>query len=183
MTSRAAAMRYARALFDVVLKEGDVARAAEELGGFEEIVSGNETLQRVLANPAFPIGRKKAVVEALLAKAGKVTPAVAKLLVLLADRDRLTLLPELAAAYRERLLDHQNVVRADIVTAVPLPADRQAALARGLQAATGRKVDVKTRVDGSIIGGAVARIGSTVYDGSIARQLERLKERLTESLP
>lgn len=182
MTSRAAAMRYARALFDVVLKEGDVARAADEIGGFADVVSGNDTLHRVLSNPAFPVGRKRAVVEALLAKAGKVTPAVGKLLLLLAERDRLALLPELVAAYRERLLEHQNVVRADIVTAVPLPADRHAAIERGLAAATGRTVDVKTRVDGSIIGGAVAKIGSTVYDGSIARQLERLKERLTENL-
>jgi F-type H+-transporting ATPase subunit delta len=183
MTSRAAAMRYARALFDVVVKEGDVARTADELTGFADIVAGNETLHRVLSNPAFPVPRKRAVVEALLAKAGNLTPALAKLLLMLAERDRLPLLPELAAAYRERLLDHQNVVRADIVTAVPLPPERHAAIARGLAAATGRKVDVKTRVDSGIIGGAVAKIGSTVYDGSIARQLERLQERLTENVP
>lgn len=182
MTSRAAARRYARALFDVVLKEGDVARAADELGGFADIVSGNDTLSRVLSNPAFPVARKRAVVAALLERAGAVSPAVAKLLLLLADRDRLALVPDLAAAYRERLLDHQNVVRADIVTAVPLPPDRHQAIQRGLAAATGRTVDVKTRVDGSLIGGAVAKIGSTVYDGSITRQLERLKERLTGNL-
>jgi len=182
MTNRAAAMRYARALFDVVLKEGDVGRAGDELNGFAGIVGGNETLSRVLSNPAFPVARKRAVVGALLAKTGTITPALSKLLLLLADRDRLTLLPELAAAYRERLLDHQNVVRADIVTAVPLPEDRHAAIAEGLASATGRKVDVITRVDSSLIGGAVAKIGSTVYDGSIARQLERLKERLTGGL-
>lgn len=183
MTNRAAAMRYARALFDVVLKEGDVARAGDELSGFAGIVSGNKTLARALSNPAFPVARKRAVVEALLAKAGKVMPALAKLLLLLADRDRLTLLPELSVAYRERLLEHQNVVRADIVTAVRLPPDRHTAIERGLAAATGRQVTMTTRVDSGIIGGAVAKIGSTVYDGSIARQLERLKERLTESLP
>ena len=64
------------------------------------------------------------------------------------------------------------------MTAVALPADRVAALTDGLKRATGRNVQIETRVDASIIGGAVARIGSTVYDGSITRQLERMKETL-----
>ena len=75
-------------------------------------------------------------------------------------------------------MDHQNVVRAQIVTAVALPPDRVTALADGLKRATGRNVQVETRVDAAIIGGAVARIGSTVYDGSITRQLERMRETL-----
>ena len=180
MTSRAAAVRYARALFDVVLKEGDLERAETELSGFEEIFTAHETLGRVLASPAIPASKKRALLDALLQKAGDLTPAVGKLLRLLADRDRLGLLPELAAAFRERLLQHQGIVRADVATAVPLSIEARAAIEAGLAKATGRTIRMTTRVEPGLIGGAVARVGSTVYDGSVARQLERLKDTLAE---
>ena len=85
----------------------------------------------------------------------------------------------IAAAYQDRLMEHANVVRAEVVTAVGLPADRMAALQHGLAQATGRQVQLESRVDPSIIGGAITRIGSTVYDGSVTRQLEKMKEALT----
>ena len=116
--------------------------------------------------------------EQLLARAGSLQPAVAKLLLMLAERDRLAIMSELVQAFDSRLMDHQNVVRAQIVTAVELSPDRVTALTDGLKGATGRNVQVETRVDATIIGGAVARIGSTVYDGSITRQLERMRETL-----
>jgi len=179
MTSRAAGTRYARALFDVALKEADIEGAGRDLAGFAELVAGNDVLKRVLSNPAIPAAHKRAVVEQLLAKAGSVSPVVVKLLGLLADRDRLVLLPEIAAAYRNRLMEHAKVVRAEVVTAVALPADRIAALQRGLAGATGLDVQLENRVDPSIIGGAITRIGSTVYDGSVVRQLEKMKDALT----
>jgi F-type H+-transporting ATPase subunit delta len=181
MTSRAAAGRYARALFDVVVKEADPGRVEVELTSFNDIVASNESLSRVLVTPSVPAARKRAVVEALLGAVGDVSAPLAKLLLLLADRDRLVLLSEVAAAYRERLRQHQQVVDAEVTTAIPLPADRRAALEKGIAEATGRTVSLSTRVDPSIIGGAVTRIGSTVYDGSVARQLERLRERLTDT--
>jgi F-type H+-transporting ATPase subunit delta len=181
MTSRAAANRYARALFDVALKEADVQEAGGDLESFAQLVAGNAPLERVLGNPAIPAQRKRALVDELLKKAGRVSSPVAKLLQLLADRDRLVILPELAAAYRTRLMEHAKVVRAEVTTAMALPADRVAALQQGLAAATGREVQLESRVDPSIIGGAIARIGSTVYDGSVTRQLEKMKETLTQS--
>lgn len=178
MTNRAAARRYARALFDVVLKQGDPQQAAEDVAAFSGIVTGTPALHRVLVNPGIPPARKRAAVEALLGKAGAVVPAVSNLLLLLAERDRLALLPEVVVAYRERLLQHQQIVQAEVTTAVPLPDDRRAALEQGLARVTGQRVTLTTRVDPAIIGGAVTRVGSTVYDGSIVRQLERLRERL-----
>jgi F-type H+-transporting ATPase subunit delta len=179
MTSRGAAARYARALFDVASKEADVQRVGRELGAFARLVAGNEMLARTLANPAIPVQRKRGVVEQLLARAGALSPVVSKLLLLLADRDRLMLLPELASAYEGRLMDSERVVRAQLTTAVELPAERAAALQQGLARATGREVRLEARVDSSIIGGAVAQIGSTVYDGSVTTQLRKVKERLT----
>jgi F-type H+-transporting ATPase subunit delta len=182
MTSRAAAIRYARALFDVARAEGlDLQRVHRELQEFSDLVNGHEPLHRALTNPAVPAPRKRAVVEDLLSRAGGQLAPVAKLLLLLAERDRLLLLSDLADAYRRRLMDHQNVVRAEVVTAEALPEDRVVALETGLARATGRQVQLTARVDPGILGGAVARIGSTVYDGSITRQLERMKEALTRA--
>jgi F-type H+-transporting ATPase subunit delta len=101
-------------------------------------------------------------------------------MVLLAERDRLELLPDLLAAYRDRLMDHLQVVRAEVRTAVSLPEDRAAQLQQRLAELTGRRVTMSAKVDPSIIGGVVARIGSTVYDGSVATQLARIKSKLVE---
>lgn len=179
MTSRAAATRYARALFDVAQREGDIQQVGRDIAGVNALLSANEILGRTFANPAIPAARKRAVVEQLLARSGGISPILAKLLLLLAERDRLALIPDIASAYETRLMDHAQVVRAEVTTAVPLSDDRVAALRQGLAAATGRQVQLDTRIDPSIIGGAVARIGSTVYDGSVTTQLQKVKERLT----
>jgi F-type H+-transporting ATPase subunit delta len=181
MTSRAAAIRYARALFDVALKEGDIEQVGRDLREFSDLVSANETLARVLSNPAIPVQKKRALVEALTARAGSLSPIVSKLLALLADRDRLILLPDVVRSYENRLMEHAQVVRAEVVTAIPLPSDRVQALQQGLSRATGRQVQLENRVDPSIVGGAVARVGSTVYDGSVTTQLEKLKQQLIEA--
>jgi F-type H+-transporting ATPase subunit delta len=180
MTSRGAAGRYARALFDITLAEGkDLTATGRELSDFAAMLTSNTALARVLTNPAIPASRKRNVVKELIAKVGNLQPALAKLLLLLGERDRLALVPDVADAYDSRLMDHQKVVRAEVVTAIDLPPDRVAALKQNLATATGRDVQLSTRVDPDIIGGAVARLGGTVYDGSIARQLQRIKETLT----
>ena len=181
MTSRVAATRYARALFDVALADGqDLELIAGELSDVVALVSGNQELARALTHPAIPPARKRAVVEALLSSS-PVNILLSRTLLLLADRDRLALLPALAEAFRSRLLDHQQVVRAHVTTAMELPADRVSALQQGLAAATGRTVQLEVRVDPAIVGGAVTRIGSTVYDGSVTTQLAKLKQQLVEA--
>src|SRR5206468_11374437 len=110
------------------------------------------------------------------------SPILGKLIGLLADRDRLVLMPDLLAAFSDRLLDYRRVVRAEITTASGLPAGRAATIEQRLGQVTGRKVLLTTRTDPSIVGGLVARIGSTVYDGSVTRQLEKMRERLNEGV-
>ena len=181
MTGRAAAMRYARALFDVVLSESDVQVAQDALQAFADLSRNNEALAHVFANPAIPISQKRAVTKALLDRAGSIPAPVAKLILLLADRDRLALLPEVASAFRERVMDHQKIMRGTVTTALPLEPDKVRALEQGLARATGRTVVLDQRVDPSIIGGVVTRLGSTVYDGSVVTQLEKMKQALVDS--
>jgi F-type H+-transporting ATPase subunit delta len=182
MTGRAAANRYARALFDVARSEkADFDRLEQELSDFVDVVSGHPPLMRALTNPAVPTPKKRAIVEQLAQRADGMSPLIARTLRLLAERDRLALLPDIRAAFERRLMDYRQVVRAEVITAIELPPDRFAALHERLQRATGRQVQLQARVDPSIIGGALTRIGSTVYDGSVTTQLERLKRTLVES--
>ncbi len=109
MTSKAAAHRYARALFDVAVKEQQNLDEIEaQLAEFVDLFKQYPTLEKVLLNPAVPVPRKRAAVAELTTTLG-VTAMLAKLLALLADRDRLVVLPDLLAAYRERLLEHRDV--------------------------------------------------------------------------
>ena len=180
MTNRTAAARYARALFDVSVKDRDIRQVEADLAGFAGLIDGHETLSRVLLNPAIPSSRKRAVVNVLLSRLGDVTPSVAKLLTLMAERDRLGLLPEVLRSYRARLLDHLGVVEAKVTTATPLTSERATAMAHSLAQASGREVAMTTDVDPGILAGVVARLGSTVYDGSVAGHLERLRHNLLE---
>jgi F-type H+-transporting ATPase subunit delta len=178
VTNKTAAIRYARALLDVAIKEhADLEQIENELSQFADLFKQYPLLQKVLLNPAVPVPRKRAAVGDLLAQA-KFSPIVSKLLALLTDRDRLVLVPDLLAAYRDRLLDYRGVVRAEVTTAVALDAPQTQAIQKGLAALTGRTVLLSTKIDPAIIGGLVARIGSTVYDGSVTRQLERMRETL-----
>jgi F-type H+-transporting ATPase subunit delta len=182
MTNKTAATRYARALLDVAVKENtDLEQIERELAGFVDLFKQHAALEKVLLNPAVPVPRKRAAVAELTARLTTIA-IVSKLLLLLAERDRLVLLPDLLASYRERLLDHQKIVRAEVTTAAPLAADRAQAVQRCLAQVTGRTVTLETKVDPSLIGGVVARIGSTVYDGSITTQLQKMKQKLAESM-
>jgi F-type H+-transporting ATPase subunit delta len=182
MTNKTAAIRYARALLDVGVKEqADLEKIQQDLAMFVDLFARHPNLEKVLLNPAIPVPRKQGAVAELI-RLVDVSPVVAKLVTLLAQRDRLVLLPELLSAYRERLLDHQKVVRAEVTTAVSLAPHQTQALQQGLAQLTGRTVTLATNVDPSIIGGVVARIGSTVYDGSVTTQLQKMKERLVGSV-
>ncbi len=179
MTSRTAAIRYARALFDVALHEDvDLEEIERVLTEFNELFEQHPELKKVLLNPAVPVPRKRAAMVELTTRA-QTSPILTKLLVLLAERDRLVVLPDLLASYRERLMNHRNVVRAEVTTATSLTDGRTRTIAERLTEVTGRKVVLEARVDPTIIGGLVARVGSVVYDASLTGQLQRMKNRLS----
>ena len=178
MNTRASADRYARGLLDVVAKEGKPEQVQQELAGLAGIFS-NPELNAVLESPAVPLVSKRGIAETLIAKTTPSAP-LGKLLLLLADRNRLNLVAEIAKAYDERLMELRQVVRVDVTTAMPLTSEHAADFEQRLSKATGRRVLMTTAVDPTLIGGAVARIGTIVYDGSVANQLARIRERLEQ---
>src|SRR5215813_9987166 len=124
MTNSTAANRYARALLDVAVKErADVDQIERELASFVDLFSQYPALERVFLNPVVPVPRKRAAMDVLTARV-RVTPILAKLLGVLAERDRLVLMPGVLAAYRDRLLDYRQVVRAEVTTTTPLSPER-----------------------------------------------------------
>jgi F-type H+-transporting ATPase subunit delta len=180
MTSRSSASRYARALLDVAIKEADPQHVEAELAAVTDTFSGHADLWEVLTSPAVPSPKKRAIVEELLSRL-EAGPVVGKLTQLLADRDRLHLLPELLESYRDRLLDYQLVVRATVTTAMPLGDAQVRGLQESLARLTGRKVIMSVKDNPELMGGVVTQIGSTVYDGSVKRQLEKMKARLEQA--
>jgi F-type H+-transporting ATPase subunit delta len=179
MSTRSSAARYARALLDVTVTESDPAAAEKELAAFVRVVDTHPDLQRTLANPVVSLGAKRAIVQQVLDRSQPSAP-VRKLLLLLASRGRLELASDVLDIYRQRLMEHHQVIQAEVTTAAPLPPERISDLQQRLARITGRTVTMTTKVDRTIIGGVVTRVGSTVYDGSVATQLARVRDRLSE---
>jgi F-type H+-transporting ATPase subunit delta len=181
MSMRASAARYARALLDITTKETDPVAAEADLAAFVDLVQRHPDLQRALANPVVSANAKRALVQQIVDRTPPSAP-VGKLLLLLATRGRLELLPDILDVYRERLMEHRQVIQAEVTTAAPLSSERVAELQQRLARITGRTVTMTTKVNAAIIGGVVTRIGSTVYDGSIATQLAKVRHRLSERI-
>ncbi len=181
MSKRASAGRYAKALFDVALQENLLDQVAADLDGLSALVSGHEELQRTFGNPAIPAQVKRNLVGALAARLALQGP-LAKLLLLLADRDRLWLVQDLRQSFTDRLNEHRRILQAELATAEPLTSDQAALWQTRLSSATGWTISLTTRIDPALLGGVRARIGSTVYDGSVAAQLARLRGSLVERL-
>ena len=174
------AKRYAKALFDVAVAEkADLSQIDRDMAGAAEVVKEHGELLRAAARGKVPEATRNAVLSAIAAKLG-LGPHATKLFVMLGNRSALDMVPAVAAAYHDRLLDHQNVVQADITSAVPLTPEKTKALADSLAKVTGKKVDVTVSVDPELLGGVVARIGSTVYDGSVRTQLKSLRQQLVQ---
>ena len=180
MSLRTSATRYAKALFDVAITENaELAKISADLSEITEILTENTELRLAMGRASVPDAARIAIIEQVADKLG-VAATVKKLLVVLTRGRRLNLLPDLSAVFRERLLAHQNIVRADVTSAAPLSPEKTKALAEHLGQVTGKKVELSTSVDPTLLGGVVARIGGTVYDGSVKTQLQRLRQELVE---
>ena len=176
MTSRALASKYARTMFDAV-PDADRIRIADDLDAFSALVADHAELKSTFMNPAVPFDRKAQIASTVAAQGGA-HPLVATLLGLLGTHDQLNAVPDLARAFRLRLNKHLRIVDANVTTAVPLTPAQTDALRHSLSEATGLQVRLTPAVDPRILGGVVAQIGSTVYDGSVSRQLARMRETL-----
>jgi F-type H+-transporting ATPase subunit delta len=176
--SQAAVRQYANALYDVARARERVDSIGGDLSAVAALVAAHADLRGAFEAPLVPVVKKRALVDAVLEAGGGVAPEVHRLLVMLADRDRLVLVGGIASAFHQRVMASGRRIAADVVTAEPLSGDGERGLAQALAQATGLQVTLQTSVDPAIIGGLIARVGSIVFDASVAGQLARLRHRL-----
>jgi len=172
------ATRYARALVDVIFAgHGPAPQALEELRAIDAIISGSTDLRNTLLSPAVSPPRKRAVVARLLEPMG-VSKHVRNFLYVVIDHRRVHQFSSIVEAFEVLLDERLGFVRADVSSAHPLTQIQQASLEAQLSRLAGKKAKPRFTTDPSLLAGVVARVGSTVYDGSVRGQLERLRTKL-----
>jgi F-type H+-transporting ATPase subunit delta len=170
--------RYARAFLDVVTSARlDTAAINKQLDDFEATWDGSPELQTFFENPAVPALQKVAFLDTLNAKLG-LQKELRNLLAVLINNDRIGDVHAVAAAYRAELQERLGIRQAEIVTARELSSEERNTLIAGVGKLAGSRIEANFKLDQSILGGAIVRIGSTVYDGSVRGRLERLREAL-----
>jgi F-type H+-transporting ATPase subunit delta len=180
MTHSALASRYASALVDVATgpKSGlDPHQVLRELRAFEEVYAGSVELRNALTSPSVPPARKRAVVGGIGDKIA-ISRITRNFLFVLSDHRRFSLLHEVLEAFDLLLDERLGFTRAEISSARELSQPLRDAVSHQLERLTGKQVRMRYTVDRELIGGLVARIGSTVYDGSVRGQLQALGKRL-----
>jgi F-type H+-transporting ATPase subunit delta len=181
MTLSAVATRYASALADVVTAGGSALSpqdAVAQLRSFETVLQSSLELQNALTTPAVPGSRKKAVVGRLVDLL-KLSRIARNFLFVLIDHRRITSLSEIIHSFEQIIDERMGFARAEVTSARELTEPQTTALNAQLEQLTGKRIKMRFTVDESLIGGVVARIGSTVYDGSLRGQLASLEGRLS----
>ncbi|MCA1578406.1 MAG: ATP synthase F1 subunit delta [Acidobacteria bacterium] len=173
MSLQTVARRYAQALADVVIERREEREVLNEIQSWASMIDGNPQLKEVFANPTVAYEQKQTVLEQLISRTS-VRGTTASFLRVLLRNQRLAQLPEIAARFGQVLDERGGVVAAEITTARPIPEELKQTLHDTLASATGRTVRLTFATDENIIGGFVARIGSTIFDGSVDNHLERL---------
>jgi F-type H+-transporting ATPase subunit delta len=170
--------RYASAFIDVITaKKLDTASIDRQFADFLTTWDNSPELQQLFCNPSAAISQKVAILDKLNAEMG-LQKELRNLLAVLISNNRIGQVHEVADAYRTELQTRQGICQAEIVTARELDTAERDTLVATIGKLAGSKIQPNFKLDASILGGAVVRVGSTVYDGSVRGRLARLKEAL-----
>ena len=179
--SQVAAIRYATALAQIVMSAPDrpVEKVTNELRALDELLNSSADLKQILLSPAVPSARKRAVLGQFADSLG-VSRTVRNFLFVLVNHRRIQLFHTIREAFETAVDEQLGIARADVKSAAPLNAEQQQFLQAELVRLTGKQIRMNYSVDSSLIGGVMAKIGSTVYDGSVRAQLNTLRSRLLQ---
>jgi F-type H+-transporting ATPase subunit delta len=182
----AVAFRYARALVDVVTSgagvKGDPRLIGTQLKEFDQMLRSNGELQTLFTTPAVSAAKKRAVLASITPKLN-FEEGTGNFLKVILEHERMPQLGDIAEAYELLLNERLGVVVVEVRSARPLQEAEKQELAEALRKRTGKEVRMNLSLDASLIGGVVAQVGSTIYDGSVRGQLERLRAELAGQLP
>jgi F-type H+-transporting ATPase subunit delta len=155
----------------------DPARALQELHSIESLLQESDQLRRVLENPSLPGDRKRAVIDAITGRLDT-TRQVRNFVAVITDHRRLPLFSEILKQLEQELNDRQGFADAQISSARQLSDAEKKMLEVEITKMTGKKIKAKYAQDATLLGGAVVQVGSTIYDGSVKGQLEKIREQL-----
>ena len=181
-TSQALALRYANALISVALdKKAPLEKIANELQEFSDLLNTESRLAEVLGAPTIPSSKRVEVLQQVL-EGQALVDATTNTLKLLTEKDRIEILPDVAAQYKRLMMEHEKIESGEVVSAHPLSNDQQKKLADQLGQALGKTMQLSYRTDPELVGGLVVRIGNRVYDASVRSELRRFKEKTLAGL-
>jgi F-type H+-transporting ATPase subunit delta len=175
------AKRYSRAFFAIAAEEAKYQEYYNELKDFSSLLEQNENLKAFFINPVFAQSDKAAVLVEVLKKV-TVSPMTANFLKLLVDKRRISALPEIQACYQDYMDDVLGMVRVQVKSAYKLSDDMVGQIKERMEELTGKKVEMETERDTSLIGGLVVKVGDTLYDGSVKTQLNNIRGLLREEI-
>ena len=174
---KSASLQYANALADIALEQGAAEPARRQLAEFVAMYEESAELRNFLGSPAVARETKHAVIEKLGERVGA-SKIIRNFLFVVIDNRRIHALPEILETF-ERVLQHrQGVVEAEVASATEMNERQKAGLLKKLEQVTGKKIQAKYSLEPDLLGGAVVRIGDTIYDGSVRSQLNQLRARL-----
>ena len=174
---KSASLRYANALAEIALAQGATEPAAKQLHEFGSVYAQSAELGTFLASPAVSIDAKHAVIEKIAARMGA-SKIIRNFLFVLADHRRTNLILEVIAAFHEVIRQRQGIAEAEVSSATELSAAHKKEMVTTLARLTGKKIEAKYAIDPALLGGAVVRIGDTIYDGSLRSRLNEMRARL-----
>ncbi len=180
MSLQTIARRYALALADVAIEGGEAAAVQAELLSWGEMISSNSLLKDAVSNPTVSYDQKRKLLDELIRRT-KVRGTTANFLQVLLRNQRLSEINEVNKWFGQILDERAGVIAAEVTTARPVSEKSMEALRSKLATMSGKKIRLKFMTDEDLIGGMVARIGSTVYDGSIRNQLREMELKLVGS--
>jgi len=175
---KSASLQYATALTDIVLEQGAADPTRTQLLDFAAAYAESPELRNFLASPAIPREAKHGVIEKLVARLGA-SKIIRNFLFVVVDNQRVHLLPEIVESFEQVLRQRQGVAEAQVASAVELNERQKSTLVQTLERLTGKKIQAKYSLEPGLLGGAVVRIGDTIYDGSVKNRLNQLRARLT----
>lgn len=174
---KSASLQYANALADIVLEQGAAEPARKQLEDFKAAYAESAELRNFLASPGVPRQAKHGVIEKLVARLGA-SKIIRNFLFVVVDNQRAHLLPEIVETFEEVVRQRQGVAEAQVTSAVALNEAQKTTLLRTLEHLSGKKIQAKYLLQPELLGGAVVRIGDTIYDGSLRNRLNQLRARL-----
>jgi F-type H+-transporting ATPase subunit delta len=173
----ATAQRYAAALADVAMEQKSAEAVKRDLAAFVEVFFASADLRNALESPAVSRDVKLKVITTIAAKAG-LNAAVGNFICLVVDHRRTEMLREMVRVFGEELNKRLGIEEAEVTSARELNAAEKKELTAVLERRTGKKIEARFEQDSGLLGGAIVRLNSTIYDGSVREQLNRLRELL-----